>query len=236
MGNAAEWIAREFGISREAQDEYALGSHRKAIAAIEAGRFAAELVPVEIPGRKGTTTVAVDEPPRVDTSLEALARLAPAFAAGGTVTAGNAPGLSDGAAALVVMDADLAATLRAPVLARVTGYATAALEPLRLFAAPPLAVRKLLSLTGLALESFDLIEINEAFSAQVLANGKELGWNWGKVNVKGGAVALGHPIGASGARILTTLIHALRERGGGRGLATACLGGGEAVALSVEVS
>ncbi len=234
MGNAAEYIARKFGISREEQDEFALASHRKAVVATEAGRFRAEIVPVEVRQRKGNVLVTVDEPPRADTSREALARLAPAFDAGGTVTAGNAPGLSDGAAALVVMEAARAQAAGVPVLGRITGYATAALAPLELFAAPPLAIRKLLAQTGLRLADFDLLEVNEAFSAQILANGKELGWDWAKVNVKGGAVALGHPIGASGARILTTLLYALRERGGGRGLAAACLGGGEAVALSVE--
>lgn len=235
MGNSAEYIAREFGISRGEQDEFALASHRKAVAATQTGQFADEIAPVEIQQRQGSVQVSVDEPPRADTSLEALARLVPAFASGGTVTAGNAPGLSDGAAALVVVGGAKAAQEEMPVLARVRAYATAALEPLRLFAAPPLAIRKLLSQTGGDLSQFDLIEVNEAFSAQILANGKELAWDWSKVNVKGGAVALGHPIGASGARILTTLVYALRERGGGRGLAAACLGGGEAVALSVEV-
>ena len=235
MGNSAEAIARRFGISREEQDEFALNSHRKAVAAIEAGRFKDEIVPVEVRQRKATTVVAVDEPPRADTSREALAKLAPAFQADGTVTAGNAPGLSDGAAALVVMGGEKAKELGLAPLARITGYSMAALEPLWLFAAPPVAIRKLLSRTGRQLADFDLIELNEAFSAQVLANGKELAWDWSKVNVNGGAVALGHPIGASGARILTTLIYALRGRGGGRGLAAACLGGGEAVAMSIEV-
>mgnify|MGYP005842454753 CR=1 FL=1 len=235
MGNSAERIARRYGISRQEQDEFALGSHRKAVAATEAGRFRAEIVPVEVTDKRGTMVVAVDETPRPDTSLEALARLAPAFQPdGGTVTAGNAPGLSDGAAALVVVEAKRGRDLGLPALARVTGYATAALDPLDLFAAPPLAIRRLLTRTGLRLEDFDLIEVNEAFSAQMLANGKELGWDWSRVNVNGGAVALGHPIGASGARILTTLIYALRQRGRRLGLAAACLGGGEAVAVSVE--
>lgn len=237
MGNSAEHIAKLYGISRREQDEFALASHRKAVAAASSGRFAAEIVPVEVPQKKGSVVVAADETPRPDTSLEALARLQPAFQPeGGTVTAGNAPGLSDGAAALVVVEGGRGRELGLPALARVTGYATAALEPLLLFAAPPLAIRKLLSQTGLGLNDFDLIEINEAFAAQVLASGKDLGWDWQKVNVHGGAVALGHPIGASGARILTTLIYALRQRGGERGLAVACLGGGEAVALSVELA
>nr|MDA8218241.1 acetyl-CoA C-acyltransferase [Dehalococcoidales bacterium] len=237
MGNSAEHIAKLYGISRREQDEFALASHRKAVAAASSGRFAAEIVPVEVPQKKGSVVVSADETPRPDTSLEALSRLQPAFQPeGGTVTAGNAPGLSDGAAALVVVEGGRGRELGLPALARVTGYATAALEPLLLFAAPPLAIRKLLSQTGLGLNDFDLIEINEAFASQVLANGKELGWDWQKVNVHGGAVALGHPIGASGARILTTLIYTLRQRGGERGLAVACLGGGEAVALSVELA
>ncbi|MHB1004157.1 MAG: thiolase family protein [Chloroflexota bacterium] len=235
MGNSAEHTARLYEISRQAQDEFALESHHKAVAASAAGRFADEIVPVTVPQRKGSTVISVDEPPRPDTSLAALAKLPAAFEAGGTVTAGNAPGLSDGAAALVVLSAAKARAAGTPVIARVTGYAMAALAPLLLFTAPPLAIRRLLARTGLRLSDFDLIEVNEAFSAQILANGKELSWDWAKVNVKGGAVALGHPIGASGARILATLIYALRERGGGRGLAAACLGGGEAVALSVEV-
>ncbi|MHB1132892.1 MAG: acetyl-CoA C-acyltransferase [Chloroflexota bacterium] len=236
MGNSAEHIARLYEISREQQDEYALASHRKAVAAAQAGAFAEEIVPVEVCHKKGLVSATADEPPRADTSLQALARLAPAFQSeGGTITAGNAPGLSDGAAALVIVEGERARQMGIQGLARVTGYATAALEPLLVFAAPPLAIRRLLAQTGLALGDFDLIEINEAFSAQVLANGKELGWDWQRVNVHGGAVALGHPIGASGARILTTLIHALRRRGGRRGLAAACLGGGEAVALSVEL-
>jgi acetyl-CoA C-acetyltransferase len=236
MGNSAEHIAKLYGISRREQDEYALESHRKAVAATTDGRFVAELVPVEVPQKRGTAVVAVDEPPRPDTSLAALERLQPAFQAeGGTVTAGNAPGLSDGAAALVVVAGERGRDLGLPALARISGYATAALAPLLVFAAPPLAIRQLLAQTGLSLDDFDLIEINEAFAAQVLANGKELGWDWDKVNVNGGAVALGHPIGASGARILTTLIYALRQRGGRRGLAAACLGGGEAVALSIEM-
>ena len=237
MGNSAEHIAKLYGISRREQDEFALASHRKAVAAASSGRFAAEIVPVEVPQKKGSVVVSADETPRPDTSLEALSRLQPAFQPeGGTVTAGNAPGLSDGAAALVVVEGGRGRELGLPALARVTGYATAALEPLLLFAAPPLAIRKLLSQTGLGLNDFDLIEINEAFASQVLANGKELGWDWQRVNVHGGAVALGHPIGASGARILTTLIYTLRQRGGERGLAVACLGGGEAVALSVELA
>jgi acetyl-CoA C-acetyltransferase len=235
MGSAAERIASCFNVTRQEQDQLALESHRKAVAAIESGAFDAEIVPVELQSRKGTTVVDRDEPPRADTSLEALAKLRPAFAEGGLVTAGNAPGLSDGAAALVVASGRRARELGAEPLARVTGYASAAREPGMIFAAPPLAVARLLDRTGLRFEDFDLIELNEAFAAQVWANHRELGWDWARFNVNGGAIALGHPIGASGARILVTLVHALRARGGGRGLASLCLGGGGAVALSVEV-
>ena len=234
MGLAAELIAERFEVSREQMDEFSFESHRKAVEAAQAGRFKEQIVPVEIPQRKGTLRVEADETPRPDANLDAMRKLAPAFKAGGRVTAGNAPGLSDGAAALVVMDEDEARRLGVSPLARITGYASASLEPKWLFAAPPYAVRKLLALTGARIEDFDLLEVNEAFSSQILANGKELGWDWKKVNVNGGAVALGHPIGASGARILTTLIYALRDRGGGKGMAALCLGGGGAVALSIE--
>ncbi|MCL4458706.1 MAG: acetyl-CoA C-acetyltransferase [Chloroflexi bacterium] len=235
MGDAAEFIAAQFGISREEQDEFALESHRKALMASESGKFRDEIVPVEVPHKKGTIIFDTDETPRADTSLEALARLKPAFQFNGTVTPGNAPGLSDGAAALVVMEGKEAERSGRPPLARITAYTAVGIEPRFIFAAPPLAIRKLLSQTGLSLADFDLIEVNEAFSAQILANGKELGWDWNKINVNGGAVALGHPIGASGARILTTLIYALRARGGKRGLASLCLGGGSAIAMSIEV-
>jgi acetyl-CoA C-acetyltransferase len=235
MGDEAEIIAEKYDISREAQDRLAYESHMKAAAATEAGRFKDEMVPVEIQGKKGTTVVDRDEPIRADTTLEALAKLKPAFHLGNTVTAGNAPGLSDGAAATVVADADHARANGLPVLAQILGYATAAITPKYIFAAPPLAVNRLLEKTGMRLSDFDLIEVNEAFAAQTLANGKELDWDWSRVNVNGGAVALGHPIGASGARVLATLIYELRRRGGGRGLATLCLGGGGAVAMAVQV-
>jgi acetyl-CoA C-acetyltransferase len=235
MGNAAEFIAEQFDISREMMDQYALDSHRKAVAAIDAGKFKAETAPVTIPQRKGPPLVVEeDENPRRDTSLEALARLRPAFQANGRVTAGNAPGITSGAAALVVAGQDVAAAHGLKPLARITGYAQAAVEPKWIFDAPAHAVRRLLERTGLSLDDFDLIEVNEAFAAQALANGKALGWDWDKVNVHGGAIALGHPIGASGARVLTTLIYALADRGLERGLAALCLGGGEAVTLSVE--
>jgi acetyl-CoA C-acetyltransferase len=236
MGACAERIAECFKVGREEQDRFALESHRKAVAAIESGAFRDELVPVELPGPRGSTTVVDrDEGPRADTSLEALAALKPAFRPGGCVTAGNAPGLSDGAAALVVASGRASARLGRKPLARVVGQAQAAREPGMLFAAPPLAIRRLLELVGWRLDDVDLIELNEAFSAQVLANHRELGWDWAKFNVNGGAVALGHPIGASGARVLVGLIYALRARGGGRGIASLCLGGGGAVAMAVEV-
>ncbi len=235
MGNEAEIIAEKFGVSRQAQDAFALQSHQRAHAATESGRFKDEIVPVQVAQKKGTITVDRDESIRPDTSLEALAALKPAFKKDGTVTAGNAPGLNDGGAALVVASRERAKTLVLPILARITGYASAAITPKYIFAAPPRAVNRLLERTGLKMGDFDLIEVNEAFAAQVLANGKELDWDWSRVNVNGGAVALGHPIGASGARVLITLLYELRRRGGGRGLATLCLGGGGAVALSIEV-
>jgi len=236
MGNAAEWIAREYGLTREELDGYALGSHRKAVAAIEAGKFEAEVAPVEVPQRKGSPLVFdTDECPRKDTSMEALAQLRPAFEKDGLVTAGNSPGITDGAAALVVMAEDTATELGVQGLARITGYDQAAVEPLRIFTAPIFAVRRLLHKTGYRLEDFDLVEVNEAFASQTLADGRELGFDWDKVNVHGGAIALGHPIGASGARVLVTLLHALQDRGLKTGLATLCLGGGEAVAMTIEL-
>jgi acetyl-CoA C-acetyltransferase len=236
MGNAAEWIAGEYGLTRLELDEYALGSHRKAIAAIQAGKFKAEVVPVEVPQRKRPPVIFdTDECPRADTSQEALSRLRPVFQEGGMVTAGNAPGITDGAAALVVMGEDTASALGIQPLARITGYDQAAVEPLRVFTAPIFAVQRLLRKTGFQLDDIDLIEVNEAFAAQTLADGRELGLDWDRVNVHGGAIALGHPIGCSGARVLVTLIHALRDRGLSTGLATLCLGGGEAVAMTVEL-
>lgn len=238
MGNAAEFIADEFGISREEMDRYALASHRKAIAAADEGRFAAELVPVPVRDRKGrVTTVMADESPRRDTSLEALAALKPAFVADGRVTAGNAPGLNDAAAALVIASAAEAAEIGVQPLAHIVGYTQVALDPKHIFAAPAEAITRLLARVGWTLAEVDLIELNEAFAAQVLANGRALadsGWNWDNVNVNGGAIALGHPLGATGARLLTTLVHALMSRNLRRGIAALCLGGGEAVTLAVE--
>jgi acetyl-CoA C-acetyltransferase len=239
MGNAAEFIAQEYEVSRQAMDEFALSSHQKATAAMDAGKFKAEIVAVEIPGKKGQVTIFdSDESPRRDTTLEALAALKPAFAKDGKVTAGNAPGLNDGAAALVVASRGKAEALGRLPLARIVGQAQVAVEPKYLFIAPAKAIPRLLEKVGWALKDVDLIEINEAFAAQVLADGYALadrGWDWSKVNVHGGGIALGHPIGASGARILTTLIYALKDRGLKRGIASLCLGGGEAVALAVEI-
>ena len=236
MGEYAEYTADKSGVTRQEQDAFAYESHRKAVAAIEAGKFKAEIVPVSVPGKAGPSTVAVDEAPRKDTTAETLAKLKPAFRKdGGTVTAGNAPGLNDGASALVVTSLAFARSNGLTPLARVTGYATGGGEPRDLFFAPVIAVRNLMNKSGARIGDYDLIEANEAFAVQAIADGRELGWDWDRVNVHGGAVALGHPIGASGARVLTTLLHALRDRGGRTGLATLCLGGGNAVALSVEL-
>ncbi|HSN76438.1 MAG TPA: acetyl-CoA C-acetyltransferase [Anaerolineae bacterium] len=236
MGSSAEWIAREYGVSRQDQDELAVRSHQRALAAMDAGRFKDEIVPVPIAQRKGPPLLFdTDETPRRETSLEALARLKPAFEAGGTVTAGNAPPISDGAAALVVMSASKAAELGLRPLARVTSYAQAAVKPLEIFTAPIFAVRRLMDRLGVDIDYFDLFEVNEAFAAQTIADGRALGMDWDKVNVNGGAVALGHPIGCSGARVLVTLLYALKHHNLKTGLATLCLGGGEGVALSVEM-
>jgi acetyl-CoA C-acetyltransferase len=241
MGHAAEFIADKFEVTREEMDEFALGSHRKAVEAIDGGRFKAEIVPVELKDRKGGVTVVdTDEPPRRDTSLEALARLKPAFAENGRVTAGNAPGLNDGAAALVVASRDKAGQIGRKPVARIVGYAQAAVDPQWIFYAPAKAIPAVLQKAGWSLDEVDLIELNEAFATQALADGRAieqegLPWDWDKVNVNGGAVALGHPVGASGARVLVTLLHALKDRGLKRGIASLCLGGGEAVAMAVEL-
>jgi acetyl-CoA C-acetyltransferase len=235
MGNLAEYTAKKAGISRAEQDRFSLESHGKAVAAMEACRFKDETVAVEIPGRKGPTVVDKDECPRKETTLEALAALKPAFEKDGTVTAGNAPGLNDGASALVVTSLAFAKAHGIAPLARITAYATGGGEPKDLFFAPIVAVQNLMRKAGTKIGDYDLIEANEAFAVQALADGQGLGWDWGRVNVNGGAVALGHPIGASGARILTTLLYALKHHGKSTGLATLCLGGGNAVALSVEM-
>jgi acetyl-CoA C-acetyltransferase len=238
MGHAADFIAEEYEVTREAMDRFALGSHQKAAAAQEAGKFKSEIVPVDVPNRKGQpTTVDSDEGPRKDTTLETLAKLKPAFKPDGKVTAGNASSMNDGAAAVVIASRAYADAHGLKPLARVVGYAQAAVEPKYLFAAPAHAIPKLLQKVGWQLADVDLIELNEAFAAQVLADGYALadqGWDWKRVNVNGGAIALGHPLGASGARVLTTLIYALRDRGLKRGVASLCLGGGEAVAMAIE--
>ena len=236
MGCTGELIAEKYSISRQAQDEIALDSHRKAIAAVKAGKFKDEILPVPIPQKKGDPVpFANDEPPREDTTLEALAKLKPAFKEGGTVTAGNAPGVNDGAAALVVSSADNARRLGRKPLARIVAQATAGVEPSLVMMSPVYAVRKLWEKTGWDPRTVDLFELNEAFAVQIVAVSRELKLDLAKVNVHGGAVALGHPIGASGARILTTLLYALRDRGVSRGVATLCLGGGNGVALAVEI-
>ena len=245
MGTHAERVAIKDHVSRADQDAFALASHEKAIAAIDAGRFDAEIAPVTVRDAKGReTVVSVDEGPRRDSSAEALARLKPVFdlpdgddrgdATEGTVTAGNAPGITDGAAATVVASERAVERLGLQPLARIVGYAQAEVAPKWLFLAPVEGVRRLLDRIEMPIEAFDLIEINEAFAAQTLADGRELGFDWDKVNVNGGAIALGHPIGASGARIVATLLHELARREGRYGLATLCLGGGGSVAMAVE--
>ena len=234
MGEYAEYTAEKSGVTREEMDRFSYQSHQKAIAAEESGRFKDEILPVTVTEKRGSTTVAADESPRKDTSPESLAKLKPAFRKDGLVTAGNAPGLNDGASALVVTSLAFAKEHGLTPMARVTGYATGGGEPKDLFFAPIMAVRNLMKQTGKKIGEYDLIEANEAFAVQAIADGRELGWDWDRVNVNGGAVALGHPIGASGARVLTTLLYAMRQRDARTGLATLCLGGGNAVALSVE--
>ncbi len=234
MGEYAEYTAQKSGVTRTEQDQFAVDSHRKALAAMDGGKFAGEIVTVEIPGKGGVTRISADEAPRRDTSLESLAKLKPAFKKDGSVTAGNAPGLNDGSSALVVASLAFAKAHGLTPLARITAYATGGGEPRDLFFAPILAVQNLMKAAGTGIADYDLIEANEAFAVQAIADGRGLGWDWGRVNVHGGAVALGHPIGASGARVLTTLLYALADRNKRTGLATLCLGGGNAVALSVE--
>ena len=234
MGNAGELIATEYNIGRAAQDEFAYNSHRKAAEADASGRFTAEILPVTIPQKKGDpVVVARDESVRADTSVAALGALKAAFKKDGTVTAGNAPPVNDGAAALVVMSSARAAQLGLKPMARIIGQATSGLAPKYLLMTPVEAIRKVAQKVGWKLEDVDLFEINEAFSVQLLAVLSQLGIDPNKVNVNGGAVALGHPIGASGARILTTLLYALEQRGLKRGIASLCLGGGNGVALAV---
>ena len=241
MGGHAEYTALKAEVTRQEQDEFAVGSHRKAIAAIDAGEFGAELVPVEIATRRGKVTIDTDEPPRRDTSLDALGRLKPAFAGDAppevtepSVTAGNAPGLNDGAAATVVTSEAFARAHGLDILARIRAYSVGATAPRDLFFAPIDAVRRLMEGEGTTIGDYDLIEVNEAFAVQAIADARALEMDLERVNVRGGAIALGHPIGASGAKILTTLLYAMRDRDADTGLATLCLGGGNAVALSVE--
>jgi acetyl-CoA C-acetyltransferase len=244
MGTHAERVAIKDHVSREDQDAFSLQSHQRALAAQDAGRFDDEMAPVTIKGRGGDTVVSADESPRRDTSIEALAKLKPVFdlpggedrgdATAGTVTAGNAPGITDGAAATVVASERAVETLGLKPMARLIGYAQAEVAPKWLFLAPVKGVQRLLEKLDMSINDFDLIEINEAFAAQTLADGRELGFDWEKVNVNGGAIALGHPIGASGARIVATLLHELRRREGRYGLATLCLGGGGSVAAAFE--
>jgi acetyl-CoA C-acetyltransferase len=236
MGCTGEVVAEKFDVSRAQQDEYALNSHRKAAAAIKAGYFKDEIVSVEIPQRKGAPVVFdADETVREDTSLEALAKLKPAFQKeSGTVTAGNAPGVNDGASAVVVTSRDRAKSLGVEPLARVVGQATSGVEPALVMMAPVEAIRKLLKKTGWSLDQVDLIELNEAFSVQAVAITKELGLDPAKINVNGGAVALGHAIGQSGSRLLTTMLYELKRRNAHRGIISLCLGGGNAVAMAIE--
>lgn len=236
MGNAAEFTREKSNITREMQDEFAYNSHRKAVAAAEAGKFDEEIFPIEIPQRKGDPVIfKKDEGPRPKISMEMLAKLRPAFVKDGTVTAGNAPGLNDGSAATVVVSEKYMNEKGLKPLAKVIDYAVAGTAPIELFYSPIYAVQKLMKKMNVDINHFDLIEANEAFSAQALADGMGLKWDWDRVNVNGGAVALGHPIGASGTRVLVTLIYALKDRGLKTGLATLCLGGGNAVALAIEL-
>ena len=236
MGAHAEYTAKKAGITRRQQDDFAAESHRKAARAQQEGRFKAEMAPVTITGKKGDTIVDTDEGPRSDTTADSLGKLRPAFGKGdeATVTAGNASSLNDGGAALVVTSLAYAEAHGLAILGRVTAYATGAVEPQELFFAPITAVNNLMKKEGKTIAQYDLIEANEAFASQALANGAGLHWDWDRVNVNGGGIALGHPIGASGARVLTTLLYALKARNLDSGLATLCLGGGDAVALSVS--
>jgi len=235
MGSAAELIAKKFKVTREDQDRFSVESHQKAVRAQKEGAFQDEIVPVMIPQKKGEPKCfCVDERPRADASIETLGKLRPAFEKEGTVTAGNAPGLNDGGSAVVVMSGDAVARTGAKPMARVNGYAAGGTAPEMVFYAPVITVRKLAEKMGRKTDQWDLIEANEAFAAQAIVDARELGWDLARLNVRGGAVALGHPIGASGARILTTLLYSMRDRKAKSGLATLCLGGGNAVALSVE--
>jgi acetyl-CoA C-acetyltransferase len=234
MGETAELVADKHSFTREQQDQYALDSHRKAAAAWNEGRFDAEVIPVEVPGKKSSTTITRDESVRDDASLEALAALKPAFRKNGTVTAGNAPGINDAAAAVVLMSAEKARELNLKPLATIRAQATSGIAPRWVMLAPVTGVRRVLERAGWALSDVDLFELNEAFAVQALGVTKELGLSLERVNVNGGAVAIGHPIGASGARILVTLLHEMQRRDAHKGIAALCLGGGNSVALALE--
>ncbi|MBV2131984.1 acetyl-CoA C-acetyltransferase [Pseudomonas sp. MAP12] len=235
MGVTAENLAQRFDISRAQQDAFAAASQQKAAAAIEAGRFKDEITPILIPQRKGDPLVfATDEQPRGDTTLDSLSKLRPAFSKDGSVTAGNASSLNDGAAVVLLASAKKAAELGLPVLAKITAYASAGVDPAIMGIGPVSATRRCLEKAGWSIDDLDLVEANEAFAVQALSVNKELGWDTDKVNVNGGAIALGHPIGASGCRILVTLVHELQRRDLRKGLATLCIGGGQGVALAIE--
>ncbi|WP_068828230.1 acetyl-CoA C-acetyltransferase [Pseudomonas sp. BMS12] len=235
MGITAENLVEKYGISRDAQDAFAAASQQKACAAIEAGRFADEITPVLIPSRKGDpVSFATDEQPRAGTTAESLGKLKPAFKKDGSVTAGNASSLNDGAAAVLLMSAEKAKALGLPVLAKIAAYANAGVDPAIMGIGPVSATQRCLEKAGWQLADLDLIEANEAFAAQALSVGQELGWDASKVNVNGGAIALGHPIGASGCRVLVTLLHEMLKRDAKKGLATLCIGGGQGVALAIE--
>jgi acetyl-CoA C-acetyltransferase len=235
MGITAENLAQKYSIGREKQDAFAAASQQKAAAAIESGRFKSEITPILIPQRKGNPLVFdTDEQPRVDSTAQALAALKPAFLKEGTVTAGNSSTLNDGAAVLLLASAAKAEALGLPILARIKAYASAGVDPAIMGIGPVPATRRTLEKAGWSVDDLDLIEANEAFAAQSLAVGQELGWDTSKVNVNGGAIALGHPIGASGARILVSLVHELIRRDGKKGLATLCIGGGQGVGLAIE--
>jgi acetyl-CoA C-acetyltransferase len=235
MGALAEGTAREFGVTRDEQDAWALDSHRRAAEATRSGKFQAEIEPVERPDRQGSTRVTRDEGPREDATAESLANLAPSFAERGTITPGNASQLSDGAAAVVVVSESIAAASKTPWIARIVATAVSGVAPKDLFIAPVSAVQRVLAKASMSLNDIDLIELNEAFAAQCVACVRQLRLATDRVNVRGGAIALGHPIGASGARVLVTLLHTLVDRGLPRGLAALCLGGGNAVAVIVEI-
>uniref|UniRef100_UPI0026204F05 acetyl-CoA C-acyltransferase n=1 Tax=Pseudomonas sp. TaxID=306 RepID=UPI0026204F05 len=235
MGITAENLAEKYEITREAQDAFAAASQQKAVAAIEAGRFVDEITPILIPQRKGDpVSFATDEQPRAGTTAESLGKLKPAFKKDGTVTAGNASSLNDGAAAVILMSAAKAEKLGLPVLARIAAYANAGVDPAIMGIGPVSATRHCLAKAGWSIDQLDLIEANEAFAAQSLSVAKELGWDTNKVNVNGGAIALGHPIGASGCRVLVTLLHEMIKRDAKKGLATLCIGGGQGVALALS--